>query len=128
MSRLLVYLAFAVLIGVIGYLLIKQKTDAENVVGVPQLVSIEKALKNRQPTNIRTNATVSIDSCNEAEKAFLKLANNKSLKADDNEAIEKMLMGLLGQITKEGSTETHLSCLIHRLPLNNRQSQNAPAF
>ena len=116
MSRLLIYLLFAVLIGVILFLLIKQQTDSADLKNVTQLVSIEKALENRRPTNIRTNANVSVESCNEAEKAFHKLTNNKSLKAEDNEAIEEMLMGLFGQI--EGSTETHLSCLIHRSPLS----------
>lgn len=120
MSRLPVYLLFALLIGAIFFLIFKQSAVTDSSKQVTELVPIEKALKNMRATNIRSNATVSVDSCKEAEKAFQQLTNNQSSKADNNKAIEKLLMDLMQQVTKEGSTEMHLSCLLHRLPSNKR--------
>ena len=119
MSRLIVYLLIALLVGVLGGVVLKQNMLSENTKDEVQLISIEKALSSSKPTNIRTNATVSIDSCKEAESAFGKLANKNSLSVGDN-ITKDMLKDVLEQFMKEESTETHLSCLSHRLSLTKR--------
>lgn len=123
MSRLPVYVIFAILLSVILFLIFKQSGSVDSSDKVTQLIPIEKALQNKRPSNIRTNVSVSVESCREADKAFQKLTNNQSLKVDGEEAIEKILLELMSQITKEVSTEVHLSCLLHQLPLNSRQTK-----
>ena len=116
-SRLLSYLLAIVITLVLGYFATQHWSSSKEHAATPELISIEDAIKNIRYTTIRSDSEISIESCQAARKEILASGGADTMLVEGNEEIEKMLLSMLAQVENQASTRTHLSCLLHQLPV-----------
>ena len=83
----------------------------------PELLPIKEAIKESRFSTIRSNTTISVESCNTAKKEFLSSTHESTTPSGDNLEIEKALSGIMAEVKRGTNVGIHLTCLLHQLPV-----------
>ncbi len=80
-------------------------------------ISLEEAVKKSRSSTVRSNAVISVESCKKARDEFLRGTTSNIPATGRPEEIEAGLQSILAQVNNEASDDTHLTCLMHQLPI-----------